>query len=46
LLERFNIDLKEHIEVIVISLVLITIVPVILKFGKKTKTPEVPGNPE
>lgn len=46
LLERFSIDLKEHIEVIVISLVLITIVPVILKFGKKVKTPETPGNPE
>ena len=40
LLEKFQIDLKEHIEVIVISLVLITIVPVILKFSKKIKTDE------
>jgi membrane-associated protein len=39
LLSRFNIDLKEHIEIIVISLVLITIVPVILKFSKKTIPP-------
>ncbi len=37
LLERYEIDLKEHIEVIVISLVLITILPVILKFSKKSK---------
>lgn len=39
LLENFNIDLKEHIEVIIIVLVLITIVPVILKFGRKSKEP-------
>ncbi|NMH27564.1 DedA family protein [Flavobacterium silvaticum] len=36
LLEKFNIDLKEHIELIIIILVAITIVPVILKFGKKS----------
>ncbi len=36
LLKEFNIDLKEHIEVIVISLVCITIIPVIYKFGKKS----------
>ncbi|HEX8562464.1 MAG TPA: VTT domain-containing protein [Flavobacterium sp.] len=35
LLERFDIDLKEHIELIVIGLVAITILPVILKFSKK-----------
>lgn len=37
LLENYQIDLKEHIEVIVISLVVITILPVILKFSKKVK---------
>lgn len=37
LLERFGIDLKEHIEVIVITLVVVTIVPVILKFARKPK---------
>ncbi len=37
LLERYNIDLKEHIEVIVIGLVVITILPVIMKFSKKLK---------
>ncbi len=44
LLAKFGIDLKHYIEWIVIILLVITIVPVILKFGKKTKTPEVPGN--
>lgn len=38
LLEEFNIDMKEHIELIVIGLILITMIPVILKFGKKLKT--------
>lgn len=37
LLENYQIDLKHHIELIVIVLVLITILPVILKFSKKTK---------
>ncbi|HEU0137354.1 MAG TPA: VTT domain-containing protein [Flavobacterium sp.] len=37
LLENYQIDLKEHIEVIVISLVLITVLPVLLKFSKKVK---------
>ena len=37
LLENYQIDLKEHIELIVIILVVITIVPVILKFSKKSK---------
>lgn len=35
LLETYQIDLKEHIEVIVIVLVLITLFPVIIKFAKK-----------
>jgi len=35
--EPYKIDLKEHIESIVIILVVITIVPVIYKFSKKTK---------
>ena len=38
LLEKYDIDLKHHIELIVIILVAITIIPVILKFGKKSKT--------
>jgi membrane-associated protein len=39
LLENYQIDLKEHIEVIVIVLVIITLSPVLLKFAKKrTKT--------
>jgi membrane-associated protein len=37
LLRNYEIDLKEHIEIIVIALVLITMVPVLLKFGKKPK---------
>lgn len=35
LLENFEIDLKEHIELIVIGLVAITMLPVLLKFTKK-----------
>lgn len=35
LLEKYQIDLKEHIELIVIGLVAITILPVIYKFAKK-----------
>ncbi|MBC7440910.1 MAG: VTT domain-containing protein [Flavobacterium sp.] len=38
LLKNYQIDLKEHIEIIVISLVAITILPVIYKFSKKIKT--------
>jgi membrane-associated protein len=37
LLNNYQIDLKEHIEIIVLSLVGITILPVIYKFTKKTK---------
>ncbi len=44
LLERFDIDLKNHIELIVIVLVALTIIPVIIKFGRKPKT--VVGPPE
>jgi membrane-associated protein len=40
LLKNYQIDLKHHIELIVIVLVLITIVPVILKFSKKTENSE------
>ena len=38
LLKNYQIDLKEHIEIIVISLVAITILPVIYKFSKKIKS--------
>lgn len=37
LLDKYQIDLKEHIELIVLSLVGITILPVIYKFSKKSK---------
>ena len=37
LLDNYQIDLKQHIELIVLILVGITILPVIDKFGKKTK---------
>ncbi|AWA28816.1 alkaline phosphatase [Flavobacterium magnum] len=36
--ESYQIDLKDHIELIIIGLVGITIIPVIYKFGKKTVT--------
>jgi membrane-associated protein len=35
LLDNYQIDLKEHIELIVIGLVIITLSPVLLKFAKK-----------
>jgi membrane-associated protein len=38
LLKNYAIDLKEHIELIVISLVGITIIPVIYKFSKNLNT--------
>ncbi|GIZ08920.1 DedA family protein [Flavobacterium sp. UMI-01] len=42
LLEKFQIDLKNHIEVIIIGLVVLTLSPVILKLTKKKKdNPEV-----
>ncbi|RZK11383.1 MAG: DedA family protein [Flavobacterium sp.] len=37
LLRNYEIDLKQHIELIVIILVLITILPVIIKFSRKSK---------
>lgn len=40
LLENYQIDLKKHIELIVLILVGITILPVIYKFSKKTKVQE------
>ncbi|WP_318641154.1 DedA family protein [Flavobacterium ardleyense] len=38
LLESYGIDLKQHIELIVLTLVLLTTVPVIVKFARKSKT--------
>ena len=40
LLDNYQIDLKKHIELIVLILVGITILPVIYKFSKKTKVEE------
>ncbi|MFT5252140.1 MAG: membrane-associated protein [Flavobacteriales bacterium] len=40
LLENYGINLKEHIELIVIGLVVITLSPVLLKFAKKSKVQE------
>ncbi|MFV8268413.1 DedA family protein [Flavobacterium sp. GT2N3] len=40
LLENYQIDLKEHIELIVLILVGITVLPVIYKFSRKSKTKE------
>ncbi|HEY4618101.1 MAG TPA: VTT domain-containing protein [Flavobacterium sp.] len=40
LLDNYQIDLKEHIELIVIALVVITLSPVILKFAKKRPVTE------
>ncbi|SFE23587.1 DedA family protein [Flavobacterium xueshanense] len=40
LLENYRIDLKEHIELIVLILVAITVLPVIYKFSKKSKVQE------
>ncbi len=37
LLEKFDLDMKEHIEVIIIGLIAITMIPVILKFAKRAK---------
>ena len=41
LLENYEIDLKKHIELIVLILVAITILPVIYKFSKKSKTQDL-----
>jgi membrane-associated protein len=40
LLENYQIDLKEHIELIVIGLVVVTLSPVLLKFAKKSPASE------
>ncbi|MDD2675436.1 DedA family protein [Flavobacterium petrolei] len=40
LLDNYQIDLKEHIELIVLILVGITVLPVIYKFSKKSKVQE------
>lgn len=40
LLNNYQIDLKEHIEIIVIGLVVVTLSPVIIKLAKKTATKE------
>ncbi|HTG65166.1 MAG TPA: VTT domain-containing protein [Flavobacterium sp.] len=40
LLNNYQIDLKEHIEIIVIGLVVVTLSPVIFKLAKKTATKE------
>ncbi|HEY0046899.1 MAG TPA: VTT domain-containing protein [Flavobacterium sp.] len=40
LLESYQIDLKEHIEIIVIGLVGITVLPVIIKLGRKSADTE------
>ncbi|TDE02507.1 DedA family protein [Flavobacterium sandaracinum] len=40
LLANYQIDLKEHIELIVLALVGITVLPVIYKFSKKSKVQE------
>lgn len=46
-LEEFNYDLKEHLEVIVLGIVLVTTAPVLFKlfFGKKHPTEPVPEEP-
>jgi membrane-associated protein len=41
LLEHFNLDMKEHIEVIIIGLIALTMVPVILKFARRGVKKEV-----
>lgn len=40
LLENYQIDLKDHIELIIIGLVVVTLSPVILKFAKKSPSNE------
>lgn len=44
-LEKFNYDLKEHLEIIVLGIVLVTTAPVLIKlFGGKKKDPAEPLN--
>ena len=40
LLDKYDINLKDHIELIVLGLVVLTLSPVLLKFAKKTKVQE------
>jgi membrane-associated protein len=40
LLDNYQIDLKNHIELIIIGLVILTLSPVLLKFAKKSTTSE------
>jgi membrane-associated protein len=40
LLDNYQIDLKKHIELIVLALVTLTVLPVIYKFSKKSKARE------
>ena len=46
ILQQFGFDLKDHLEIIVIGIVLVTTAPVIIKLmtGKKKKTVEPPVN--
>ena len=46
ILHQFNFDLKEHLELIVLGIVLVTTAPVLIKlfFGKKAKAPNIPSN--
>jgi membrane-associated protein len=38
LLDSYQIDLKNHIELIILGLVILTLSPVLLKFAKSTKS--------
>ena len=42
ILEKFNFDLKEHLEIIVLGIILITTLPVILKLVQGNKKPVIP----
>ncbi|GEP49456.1 alkaline phosphatase [Flavobacterium noncentrifugens] len=46
LLNNYQIDLKEHIELIIIGLVVLTLSPVILKFAKKLPAEILPDHHE
>jgi membrane-associated protein len=45
-LQKFNFDIKEHLETIVIGLVLVTTLPVLFKlfFGKRKNSPDPPAS--
>ena len=42
ILEKFNFDLKEHLEIIVLGIILRTTLPVILKLVQGNKKPVIP----